>query len=251
MIEANPRASRTVPFVSKAIGVPLAKIACRLMLGERLARHGARRSRRAAAARVGEGGGASVRALPARRRAARPRDEVDGRGDGHRGRLPGRVRQGAGRGRRGAAARRAPCSSRSRTATSRPRPSSPRGFHDLGFRVARHRRHRAGDPPHGRAGRAAQQDLRGLAERGRPDRVRRGRPRDQHPHGLGRARGRLRDPARRDRRAASRASRRCRAPARPSGRSASSRSGETVGDLASGAARRRLRARRRRRSAPT
>ena len=37
MIEANPRASRTVPFVSKAIGVPLAKLACRLMLGERLA----------------------------------------------------------------------------------------------------------------------------------------------------------------------------------------------------------------------
>ncbi|WP_354702278.1 Carbamoyl-phosphate synthase large chain [Paraconexibacter sp. AEG42_29] len=37
VIEANPRASRTVPFVSKAIGVPLAKMACRLMLGERLA----------------------------------------------------------------------------------------------------------------------------------------------------------------------------------------------------------------------
>jgi len=37
VIEANPRASRTVPFVSKAIGAPLAKIACRLMLGERLA----------------------------------------------------------------------------------------------------------------------------------------------------------------------------------------------------------------------
>ena len=36
MIEANPRASRTVPFVSKATGVPLAKVACRLMLGERL-----------------------------------------------------------------------------------------------------------------------------------------------------------------------------------------------------------------------
>ena len=29
VIEANPRASRTVPFVSKAIGVPLAKVACR------------------------------------------------------------------------------------------------------------------------------------------------------------------------------------------------------------------------------
>jgi carbamoyl-phosphate synthase large subunit len=37
VIEANPRASRTVPFVSKAVGMPLAKIACRLMLGERLA----------------------------------------------------------------------------------------------------------------------------------------------------------------------------------------------------------------------
>jgi carbamoyl-phosphate synthase large subunit len=37
VIEANPRASRTVPFVSKATGVPLAKLACRLMLGESLA----------------------------------------------------------------------------------------------------------------------------------------------------------------------------------------------------------------------
>jgi carbamoyl-phosphate synthase large subunit len=37
VLEANPRASRTVPFVSKAIGVPLAKLACRIVLGERLA----------------------------------------------------------------------------------------------------------------------------------------------------------------------------------------------------------------------
>ncbi len=37
VIEANPRASRTVPFVSKAVGVPLAKMACRIMLGERIA----------------------------------------------------------------------------------------------------------------------------------------------------------------------------------------------------------------------
>jgi carbamoyl-phosphate synthase large subunit len=36
VIEANPRASRTVPFVSKAIGVPLAKLACRIMLGARI-----------------------------------------------------------------------------------------------------------------------------------------------------------------------------------------------------------------------
>ncbi|HWY18855.1 MAG TPA: carbamoyl-phosphate synthase large subunit [Solirubrobacteraceae bacterium] len=36
VIEANPRASRTVPFVSKAVGVPLAKLACRIVLGERI-----------------------------------------------------------------------------------------------------------------------------------------------------------------------------------------------------------------------
>jgi carbamoyl-phosphate synthase large subunit len=34
VLEANPRASRTVPFVSKAVGLPLAKLACRIMLGE-------------------------------------------------------------------------------------------------------------------------------------------------------------------------------------------------------------------------
>jgi len=37
VLEVNPRASRTVPFVSKATGVPLARIAARLMVGERLA----------------------------------------------------------------------------------------------------------------------------------------------------------------------------------------------------------------------
>jgi carbamoyl-phosphate synthase large subunit len=36
-IEANPRASRTVPFVSKAVGVPLAKVAARVMAGTTLA----------------------------------------------------------------------------------------------------------------------------------------------------------------------------------------------------------------------
>ena len=36
VLEVNPRASRTVPFVSKAIGVPLAKLAARVMAGSRL-----------------------------------------------------------------------------------------------------------------------------------------------------------------------------------------------------------------------
>ncbi|MBB3346173.1 carbamoyl-phosphate synthase large subunit [Sphingomonas sp. BK069] len=37
LIEVNPRASRTVPFVAKAIGAPIAKIAARVMAGEKLA----------------------------------------------------------------------------------------------------------------------------------------------------------------------------------------------------------------------
>ena len=37
ILEVNPRASRTVPFVSKATGIPLAKMATSIMLGERLA----------------------------------------------------------------------------------------------------------------------------------------------------------------------------------------------------------------------
>ncbi len=38
IIEVNPRASRTVPFVSKAKGIPLAKIASRVMAGEKLSK---------------------------------------------------------------------------------------------------------------------------------------------------------------------------------------------------------------------
>ncbi|MDY9923401.1 carbamoyl-phosphate synthase large subunit [Methanobacterium sp.] len=42
ILEANPRASRTVPFVSKAVGVPLAKIAAELMMGKKLKDFGLR-----------------------------------------------------------------------------------------------------------------------------------------------------------------------------------------------------------------
>src|SRR5690606_19698923 len=37
VLEVNPRGSRTIPFVSKSIGVPLASLAARVMTGERLA----------------------------------------------------------------------------------------------------------------------------------------------------------------------------------------------------------------------
>ena len=42
VLEVNPRASRTVPFVSKSIGVPLAKIAARVMAGQTAGQMGAR-----------------------------------------------------------------------------------------------------------------------------------------------------------------------------------------------------------------
>jgi len=40
VLEVNPRASRTVPYVSKATGVPLAKVAARLMVGRKLSEFG-------------------------------------------------------------------------------------------------------------------------------------------------------------------------------------------------------------------
>ena len=40
LLEVNPRASRTIPFVSKAIGIPLAKIAAKVMVGESLESQG-------------------------------------------------------------------------------------------------------------------------------------------------------------------------------------------------------------------
>ena len=68
VLEVNPRASRTVPFVAKATGVPIAKIAARVMAGEKLARFRAR-PQAAAAPRPcrGQGSGVPVRPLPRRR----------------------------------------------------------------------------------------------------------------------------------------------------------------------------------------
>ena len=111
MIEANPRASRTVPFVSKAIGVPLAKLACRVMLGEQLAD-------------VGLPGGSGRRRTSRVKEAVLPFDRFAGADSllgpemrstgevmGIAARLPDRVREGAGRGRRAAARRPARSSS--------------------------------------------------------------------------------------------------------------------------------------------
>ena len=56
VLEVNPRASRTVPYVSKATGVPLAKVAARLMTGTKVARFAfavRRNERREGTARCG------------------------------------------------------------------------------------------------------------------------------------------------------------------------------------------------------
>ena len=133
VLEANPRASRTVPFVSKATAVPLAKACARIMLGATIAQlrdegmlaaHG-RRRQRGAATRRSRSRRPCCRSTGSARPTARavdsllgPGDEVDRRGDGHRPRLRQRVRQEPDRRLRFAAGRRAPCSCRWPTGTS-------------------------------------------------------------------------------------------------------------------------------------
>ena len=123
VIEANPRASRTVPFVEKAVGIDLVGLACRVALGERLADIGA--TVPDDDRRRGQGGRAAVRALPraptpcSARRCARPARSWRSRPTS---RPPTRRR----RGRRGCRCPRCRTgsrgwrSSRSATATSRP-----------------------------------------------------------------------------------------------------------------------------------
>ena len=120
VIEANPRASRTVPFVAKATGVPLAKVATRVMLGATLAElrdegllrpsvldgdigvgHGRR-----------QGSGAAVLPVPRRRPGARSGDALDRRGDGHRHDVRAGVPQGRAGRRHGPRTARARCSCR-------------------------------------------------------------------------------------------------------------------------------------------
>ena len=171
VIEANPRASRTVPFVSKAIGVPLAKMACRLMLGERLARprparrpdapaatcRSRRRCCRSTASRAPTRCSARRCARPARswasRATSRPRS---------RRRRPRPARALPQRGHRR--------SSPSPTATSRRPRRSPPALHDLGFAIVATRGTARRSARMGVPVRAHQQDRRGLAARGRLDR---------------------------------------------------------------------------------
>ena len=72
VLEVNPRASRTVPFVSKAIGVPLAKLATKVMLGQTLRDLGFDAGARGEAHRR-QGSGVPLHQVPGRGRRARAR----------------------------------------------------------------------------------------------------------------------------------------------------------------------------------
>ena len=111
VLEVNPRASRTVPYLSKATGVPLAKVAARVMVGRTLAQLGLTAGSRGHRL-LRQDAGVPVRAVPRRRHHPRARDEVDRRGDGRRRHVRHRLRQGPARRRRQAAAPRAARSSR-------------------------------------------------------------------------------------------------------------------------------------------
>ncbi len=196
VIEANPRASRTVPFVSKAIGVSLAKIACRLMLGERLADMEIDIPRQPRHVSVKEAVlpfGRFPRADALLGPEMKSTGEVMGVASDYPAAF-GKAQAAAGAELPNSGTVFISVTDGDKSAATQLAAS----FHDMGFQVVATGGtataiRRMGVPVE------RIKAVRGLAERGRADRVRRGRPRDQHAHGLGRPRGRVRDPARRDR----------------------------------------------------
>ena len=96
ILEVNPRASRTVPFVSKATGVPLAKVAARVMTGKTLAQPGADH-RAHPDVFLGQGSGVPVRQVSRGRSDLGSGDEIHRRSHGHRAHVRRGVCQGAGR----------------------------------------------------------------------------------------------------------------------------------------------------------
>ena len=134
ILEVNPRASRTIPFVSKAIGVPLAKYAALVMAGKKLREIGLH-DRARAETRCGQGVGVSFRAIPGRRYDPRPGDEIDRRGDGNRQDLRDGVCQGGAGGLVESAGCGAACLSASAMTTSRYLEPIARGLVGMGFEL--------------------------------------------------------------------------------------------------------------------
>ena len=91
VLEVNPRASRTVPFVAKVIGKPIAKIASRVMAGEPLDSFDLSLGQTRPCRR--QGGGVPVRPLPRGGHRAGSGNALDRRSDGARPLVRGRFRQ--------------------------------------------------------------------------------------------------------------------------------------------------------------
>ena len=105
LIEVNPRASRTVPFLSKVTGVPMVELAVRIALGETLAELGWPDGLLAAAAvRRGQGAGVLDREAARRRPVGRAGHAIDRRGHRDPHRPARRPREGPARRRARAAA---------------------------------------------------------------------------------------------------------------------------------------------------
>ena len=102
VLEVNPRASRTIPYLAKATGVPLAQVAARVMTGKTLAELGLTDDLVPAGVFVKSPVFPFIR-FPGRGHDPRARDEVHRRGDGRRRRLRARLRQGDARCRAAAA----------------------------------------------------------------------------------------------------------------------------------------------------
>ena len=141
VLEVNPRASRTVPFVSKATGLPLAKIAARVMTGRKLKQLvGA--VERVPAYFCGEGGGVPVHEVPGGRPDPRAGNEIHRRGHGHRAHFRRGLCQGAERLGRDPAAQGRVLHQRARARQAR-RGRAGEEPHRARLRGARDRRHRA------------------------------------------------------------------------------------------------------------
>ena len=178
ILEVNPRASRTIPFVSKAIGVPLAKLAAKVMAGRKLADLGIHLGGRAGP-RLRQGGGLPLHQVPRRRHAARSGNEVDRRGDGDRQDIRRRLRQGADRRRDDPAALRKGFLERARRGQGG---GSRRGGKAESLRLLPHRHPRHGSVPDGARDpmRYGTEGERGTSARRGPHQERGDRPRHQH-----------------------------------------------------------------------
>ena len=154
LLEVNPRASRTVPFLSKVTGVPMVELATRVALGETPGRPGlGERCRSAALPRRCQGAGLLDHEAARRRSDAGPGDAVDRRGD----RLARRRAGGDGKGTRrrfvaaAGCARRRNCAGPALDRRSRQGPAGRAGVasRQRGLPVLRHVRHGDGTPRSG------------------------------------------------------------------------------------------------------